>query len=416
METAHAPGSHERLDDGATKLRAGATVWQEFAAATQDGRTPQVLETDVVIIGAGITGAFLAERFTRSGRGVVLIDRRAPASGSTAASTAMLLWELDLSLLELEDALGFEAAASIASQCIRAVQHIGRLVGGMAIDCDFRKRRSLFLAGNNLDAVDLRAEHAIRARMDIEGSCLDSLALNSCGYAGDAALLYPGAAEVDPVRLARGLLSAAVARGAIILSPAHATIFDTKLSGVVVETHEGDVVRAGVLVLANGYEMPDFVDATRHRMITSWAVASKRMAPRLSPSDLLVWEASDPYLYLRSTFDGRVIAGGEDEPITDVLRAAEMIDEKADALRRRVEVRCSSLRDLDIAFGWAGIFGETEDSLPMIGRVPGKPNCLAAFGYGGNGITFSAIAAEALEAQLEGRNFDNARFYALDRD
>jgi glycine/D-amino acid oxidase-like deaminating enzyme len=33
-----------------------------------------------------------------------------------------------------------------------------------------------------------------------------------------------------------------------------------------------------------------------------------------------------------------------------------------------------------------------EDSPPMIGRVPGRPNCLVAFGYGGNGITFSAVA------------------------
>jgi glycine/D-amino acid oxidase-like deaminating enzyme len=62
----------------------------------------EVLHTDIVIIGAGITGAFLAERFTRDGHTAVLLDRRPPTQGSTSASTAMLLWELDASLLELE--------------------------------------------------------------------------------------------------------------------------------------------------------------------------------------------------------------------------------------------------------------------------------------------------------------------------
>ena len=31
----------------------------------------------------------------------------------------------------------------------------------------------------------------------------------------------------------------------------------------------------------------------------------------------MIWEASDPYLYIRGTPDGRVLVGGEDEPVAD---------------------------------------------------------------------------------------------------
>src|SRR5689334_12425093 len=93
-----------RLDDGATRLRSGYSLWQADGLEPVDTLRPdgaRVLDADVAIVGAGITGAFLAERFTRSGRRVVVIDRHKPATGSTAASTAMLLWELDSSLLAL---------------------------------------------------------------------------------------------------------------------------------------------------------------------------------------------------------------------------------------------------------------------------------------------------------------------------
>ena len=89
--------------------------------------------------------------------------------------------------------------------------------------------------------------------------------------------------------------------------------------------------------------------------------------------------------------------------------------QKIKALLAKATKRCPGLADATPEFAWSGVFGETEDSLPMIGRVPNKPNCLVAYGYGGNGITFSAMAAELLEAELQGRPDDDAALYAQDR-
>ena len=75
-----------------------------------------------------------------------------------------------------------------------------------------------------------------------------------------------------------------------------------------------------------------------------------------------------------------------------------------EALLAKAAVRCPALAGVEADFAWSGVFGETDDSPPMIGRVPGRPHCLAAFGYGGNGITFSALAADLLEAELEARH------------
>ena len=175
-----------KLDDGAIRLRSGRSVWQAGeaeAVATAGPHEKRIYESDIAIVGAGITGAFLAERFTRAGRRVVVIDRHAPGTGSTAASTAMLLWELDSSLLELEDRMGLEASARIVARCRRLVAGIGGLVNQFEIAADFCPRPSLYLAGDKLDAADLREEKRIRDRLGIEGLYLDEGELRRRGPA-----------------------------------------------------------------------------------------------------------------------------------------------------------------------------------------------------------------------------------------
>ena len=210
----------------------------------------------------------------------------------------MLLWELDASLLELEDRMGIEAAARIATQCRRQVVSIGALVNQLGIDCDFRPRPSLYLAGNKLDAADLREERRVRSHRHRRR--LSSQESWPRTVSSARARCSTGSAEADPVKLARGLMAIAIERGAQVLSPATAMHYETMIDGVVVETREGDVVRARKLVLANGYEMPDFVPAARHTLLSSWAIAT-RPCRRCLAGQALAWEAADPYLYMRST-------------------------------------------------------------------------------------------------------------------
>lgn len=52
--------------------------------------------------------------------------------------------------------------------------------------------------------------------------------------------------------------------------------------------------------------------------------------------------------------------------------------------------------DLEVSYTWAGTFGETKDGLAYIGQTPEFPHAYFALGYGGNGITFSVIAAKII--------------------
>lgn len=400
-------------------LRSGRPIWERDALAFEPPPLPPVgrLQTDVVIVGAGITGAFAAERFTREGRQVAIIDRHLPRSGSTAASTALLQWEIDAPMLELEQRLGFEAAAAIYRRSVAAVRSIGHLVADLGAPCDFGWRPSLFLAGNELDPSDLREELRLRLRAGIEGEYLPAGDLAArFGFEREAALLHAGSAAAHPMNLARTLLDAALRRGATLLSPALVVNYDCHSQGVSVRTDDGRQVDGEILVLANGYELPPFVPAKVHRITSTWAFAtSPQPAAALWPEHALVWEASTPYAYMRTTSDGRIVFGGEDEDLQDAAARDALLPAKVSTLQ-------ATLRDLvpaadtTVDAAWTGFFSETLDGLPLIGAVPGMPRCFAAFGYGGNGITFSAIAADMIERLAGGASDPAQEWFAVDRD
>ena len=91
-----------------------------------------------------------------------------------------------------------------------------------------------------------------------------------------------------------------------------------------------------------------------------------------------------------------------------------LLPDKVERLRAKLVALVPAAAD-GVEAAWTGFFGETDDGLPLIGPVPGRPRCLAAFGYGGNGITFSALAAELLAAELAGTPDPDATLFAIDR-
>jgi glycine/D-amino acid oxidase-like deaminating enzyme len=124
----------------------------------------------------------------------------------------------------------------------------------------------------------------------------------------------------------------------------------------------------------------------------------------------MIWEASDPYLYLRTTPDGRIVCGGEDEDFSDETARDALLSRKAKVLSRKLS-RLLPAVNADVQFSWTGSFGETRTGLPKVGRIPGRPNCWVALGYGGNGITYAQIASDIIVGALTGHPDADADLY-----
>jgi len=396
-------------------LHGGRSPW--FAAARHPIRldVTENMKCDALVVGGGITGSLVAERLTRQGLDVVLIDRELPGRGSTAASTSMLLWEIDRPLTQLADGYGFQRASRAYLASLNAVIGLRSLVLELGLSCDMREKHSLYLAAGSTSKELLR-EHELRKRAGLPGEFLGhARLLDVFGISRAGAIVSPGAADADPMRLARGLLGIAIARGARLFE-AEAVEFDSTAGSVGVQLKNGRQIEARSVVLATGYVMPAIIQSTIHAVSSSWAIATRPQPQNIWKEGALIWEDSMNYLYARTTSAGRIIIGGEDSgEIIEPDARDGLIPEKAIVLARRLAALWPPA-SLDIEFRWSGTFDNTSDGLPLIGPVPGAKGIYAAYGYGGNGITFSFLAAQLIGDLIAGSTSKLAADFALDRD
>lgn len=374
------------------------------------------IKVDVAVIGGGITGALAAEHLSLQGHSVCVIEREQAGLGSTHASTAMLQWEIDSPMSDLSRYYGFDKAAGIYRRSRAAAAGLSGLITAHNIACNYAPRSTLCLVGAGSSAQDLLAEFRLRERGGLPGQYLSyTELLTQFGMEREAAILSPGSAEADPLMLCWALLGISARRGARLVD-AMATGFDEEGGHVTVQTDGKYVVEAKQVVLATGYVMPQFVMPKLHTTASTWALATvPQKEQSLWPQRALIWEDSDPYLYARTTADNRIVVGGEDEEIADPALRDSKLPEKIATIREKMK-HLWPKADMQIDYTWCGAFGETSDGLPLIGRVPGTGRIYAAYGYGGNGITFSFMASRMIAASIAGKAqkwFDD---FAIERD
>jgi glycine/D-amino acid oxidase-like deaminating enzyme len=393
-------------------LRSGQPVWQgRRAPRVALARLSRDITTDVLVMGAGITGAVIADALASTRIKVAVVDKRGPARGSTAASTALVQYEIDTPLITLTRKIGKDNAVRAWRRSRLAVEALAARLGELRVT-DVTRRDSLYLAGNVLGPKELDHENEARRAAGLTSRFLNRRALHDrFGIARAAALMGYSNLVLDPRKSALALLKAAAANGARIFSPMEMMKVTPTKGGVTVTAANGCRIHCGRLVFATGYELPHGVPHRHHKITSTWAIATvPQERRRLWPDECCIWEAADPYVYIRTTREGRVICGGEDAEFSDGKTRNALLARKARTLQRKLHRLLPQLNP-KVEFAWTGAFGQTTSGLPIIGQVPGMPHCWIALGYGGNGTTYAAIAGDVIVGAIVGRPDVDADLY-----
>ena len=397
-------------------LRSGQAFWPILNGLIS---THPPLEADlrceVVVIGAGITGALVAHHLVKAGFEVVVLDKRDVAAGSTSASTALLQYEIDTPLVDLMGMIGKAEAQRAYWLCHEAVGKLEAIAGEVG-DCGFQRKTSLYFASRRRDVPDLKAEYQARRSLGINLEFWSAGELEErLHFRKPAALYSHTAAEVDPYRLAHKLLCLGRQRGLRVFDRTEVKSWRYTDGRVILKTQRGFEVSARQMVFATGYEAEKYLKQRLAVLRNSYALVSEPLElAHNRPQQALIWESARPYVYIRSTGDGRVMVGGEDESFATLPLRAKRIPVKQKRLERRFDELFPDV-PLETAFAWAGTFGETKDGLAYIGQTPEVPQAHFALGYGGNGITYSLVAAEIIRDALLGRDNPDRHIFRFDR-
>jgi gamma-glutamylputrescine oxidase len=350
---------------------------------------------DVAIVGGGTTGCTAALRLAEAGLRVRVHERRRIAEGASGRNGGFALRGGAARYDVACDTYGRERAAAFWRWTEEALDRMEEVAGDA-----LRRPGSYRLAVDDEERDQIRAEFEALRADGFAAEWLDDVPGGASGRF-EGAILHRADGAIQPARFTRRLAGAAAAAGAELCEQER--VDD-------VEAVDADQV----VVATDGYghglvpELDGLVWPTRGQVIVS------------EPLDRVLYDrphyARQGFDYWQQLPDGRILLGGFRD--TSILDELTDVEETTPAIQSALEAHLRELagENVPVACRWAGIFGLTQDMLPLVGRVPGRDGVWVAAGYSGHGNVLAFACGELVaEAILGGHSsqlalLDPARF------
>ena len=217
------------------------------------------VETDIVIIGGGISGAISAYYLAEAGFNCILVDARTIGLGSTCASTSLLQYELDTSLSDLTKQIGYEKAARAYAMCSESIDKI-RDISEKLNFTFFENKSSLFFAANKKHISDLREEFEIRRKAGLTVEYLEAKEIHKqFGFDAPAAILSGQGATTDAYMFTHALLQSGLKKSLKVYDRTQIIKIDYQKNGVRLTTPRKHIITARKIINAPGYEITEMI-------------------------------------------------------------------------------------------------------------------------------------------------------------
>lgn len=374
-------------------------------------------QAEVVIIGSGITGALVAHELCSAGIKCAIVDKRDISSGSSVASTALLQYEIDTPLFKMAEMLKESLAVKAYESCLQSITDIDNVFKGIGYDPDFKKVPSVFYASNRKGLDIIKTEYVIRKKHNLPVDYLSKKELKEkYGISAPGALSNHASAQLDAYAAATHLIDYHMKNSDLkVFSHTVVESCDQKGGSYEVVSEEGKKIKCGYVVIAAGFEAGKFLPKKVMKLTSTYALISQPLEEKyIWPDKSLIWETREPYLYIRTSNENRIIVGGEDIEFKNPRLRDSLLRKKTHTLEKKIKKLFPEIPFVtDMA--WCGTFSSTDDGLPFIGNWPGNDRMFYALGYGGNGITFSMIAAQIIKNKLKGIKDDREEVFSFER-
>jgi glycine/D-amino acid oxidase-like deaminating enzyme/nitrite reductase/ring-hydroxylating ferredoxin subunit len=361
------------------------------------------LNTEVAIVGAGISGLTVAYCLLKSGKKVVVLEDGFIGSGETGRTTAHIANALDDRYTEIESYFGAQGAKYAAESHTSAIDLIEEICTDEAIDCDFRRVDGyLFLhPSDKRKSIEDEYKYTHKAGISTE-LVMDAPSIKQEG----PFLKYPRQAQFHPLKYLNGLAEAVVRMGGEIFTNTHA---DTIKEGII--NANGHEVKASYIVVATNTPVNDwFTIHTKQFAYRSYVIAAR--VPKNAIDVALWWDTGDansewptmPYNYVRTQpLDENnylLIHGGADHETGQANKDGIREEDRYQQLEAWLREHFPQAGE--IRYKWSGQVMEPMDDMAYIGKNPGDDNIYIVTGDSGNGITHGTVAGILISDLING--------------
>jgi len=350
-------------------------AWSPLRTSASNG------PVDVAVIGGGVTGCACAHVLALAGLSVRVFEAREIASGASGRNGGFALRGGAPAYDSARRRLGAERAHALWRLTERYLDRLESLAGDA-----FRRTGSLRLAADPAEREELESEYeALREdgfEVDWRGDLPEPLASRFHG-----AIFHPADGALQPARWVRRLATHAAQAGAELHEHTRVSSLD-------------QVEAESVVVATDGYtsglvpSLDEVVTPARGQV-----VVTEPLGRQLFPCP---HGARHGYDYWQQTTDGRLVAGGfRDTAFEEETTQEEATTPGIQAQLTRFVAELTG-ETPKISHRWAGIFGNTQDQLPLVGRQPGADRVWVSVGYSGHGNVMGLACGELVANAILG--------------
>lgn len=373
------------------------------------------IETEVLIIGGGATGAICGYYFSKDNIPSVIIEKDRIGHCSTSVTTALLQYELDSSFAQLIPILGKENIATAYKLDKFALSEINKIINEYGNECEYYERDTLFYSNDMLDKKIIEEEFSLRKEYGFDVELITSESSPYTFPLKYGVLAKNGGAEIDPYKFTRQLLNISSNNGVKIYENTEARKINYFDDYIEVETSYGYKIKCKKIIVATGYNTDLFTSKHFATKYTTFNLVTNPLDEEPWNNKVLIRNTSDPYNYLRSTPDNRIIIGGADINFSDINNE-KLCNKQYSLLEDKLRSMFPNKKNIEVEYKYCGCFASTQDNLGFIG--PSKKtnkNLWYCLGYGANGILFAMLGAFML-SKLYKNNYDpNMALFDPDR-
>jgi glycine/D-amino acid oxidase-like deaminating enzyme len=376
---------------------------------------------DVVVIGAGLTGAAAAYRLKSTGMHIVLLDQGDPACEASGRNGGNfeLLPENSVGIyeglapgrftymsrryprvpVEVLQAVSERQASLVLGLALRNRDILKETILDEGISCDFSPKGWLHIAANEkeeqgiCDEVSLAAQHGQRIEIWSRAKIAEEFGINA-GFLGR---FIPGDGTYHPFKYVYGELYSALKAGVALYTRTKVRrIISTKPDRHRIVTDRGTIIARRVIVATNAFTcnlLPELSAIEPHQsqiLVTEHVV--DRVRGRIVTSDNGPVFFNQPREGARHGHAPLVMGGGDDRPMENPSsrRRSSAVHAQLMALR---DSFYPELVGRPPSAEWIGPMAFTPDGLPCIGFL--RPGLVIAAGYNGYGGSYTTAAGSA---------------------
>lgn len=376
--------------------------------------------SDVLVVGSGMSGALAAYELAKNGYKVTLIEQNRIASGSTSANTGLIQYMSDEGVKSFSEQIGLEKAVKFYNQSKQAIDDLIKIDQELIniSQANFKTSESLILASAKNKIQDVKDETKMQKEIGYEVSFLNKDDLKEHNINAYGGLLAGPDINLNPYAFVLRLLKTASEKYNLHIAEGVKFIEARKENAdniVILEIAGKKIIKAyKKIVIATGYNPPaQFEKHLKNVEIYRTYVAVSQVIDISDREDFLTWEVKDAYTYFKKTFASRLMVGGFDEK-GDKLKEKDAKKHKYDLLKAANNMFVEK-KDLKSEYNYAALFGMSKDNLPYMGIDPENPDIFVVCGVGGNGTVYSKIAATMIAKWINNESLKDYDTYRLAR-